>query len=77
MCRLAAQRMTAVPGTVGVGCRGNKDAIQQALKLAMEHLDLFSDRGAQAPNSKAARAVAALDALLQDLAGSDEVWSRG
>lgn len=40
----------------------------------MEHLDLFSDRGAQAPNSKAARAVAALDALLQDLAGSEEVW---
>ncbi|KAL3140871.1 hypothetical protein ABBQ32_005407 [Trebouxia sp. C0010 RCD-2024] len=52
--------------------RGNKDAIQRALKLSMEHLDLFSDRGAQAPNSKAARAVAALDALLQDLGGSEE-----
>lgn len=57
-----------------MGCRGNKDIIQQALKLAMEHLDLFSDRGGQAPNSKAARAVAALEALHQDLAGSEEVW---
>ena len=40
----------------------------------MEHLDLFTDRGGQAPpNSKAARAVAALDALLQDLAVPEEV----
>ena len=40
----------------------------------MEHLDLFSDGAGQAPpNSKAARAVAALDALLQDLAVPEEV----
>ena len=40
----------------------------------MEHLDLFSDKGGQVPpNSKAAQAVAALDALLQDLAVFEEV----
>ena len=58
-------------------CRGNKDAIQHALNLAMQHLDLFSDRGGQAPpDSKAAQAVAALDALLQDLAVPEEVQHR-
>ena len=57
-----------------VFCRGNKDTIQHALKLATEHLELFSDRrGGAPPNSKAAQAVAALDALLRDIPVRDEV----
>ena len=49
------------------------DTIQQAVRLSMEHLDLFSDRAAHAPDSKGARAVTALEALVQHLGGTQQV----
>ena len=60
---------------MGLGCRGSRDIIQQAVKLSMEHMDLFSDRAAHPPDSKGARAVSALDSLVQELAAPEQVYN--
>ena len=39
----------------------------------MDHMDLISDRAAPSPDSKGARAISALDSLVQELAAPEQV----